>query len=41
MLVGGRYVAADEYASWEKELEKAEKTMKNREEVGVLPRREG
>ena len=35
LLVGGRYVTDAEYEVWLKELLKAEKTMKNREEVSA------
>ena len=35
LLVGGRYVTDAEYEVWLKELLKAEKTMKNREEVST------
>lgn len=35
LLVGGRYVTDAEYEVWLKELLKAEKAMKNREEVST------
>ena len=35
LLVGGRYVTDAEYEVWLKELLKAEKMMKNREEVST------
>ena len=35
LLVGGRYVTDAEYEVWLKEMLKAEKTMKNREEVST------
>ena len=33
LLVGGKYVTEEELAVWRKELEKAKKAMKQRDEV--------
>ena len=38
LLVGGKYVTEEELSVWQKELEKAKKAMKQRDEVGIRER---